>query len=103
MTTQPYDLADEVNKARAERDYWRKVAAYLASVHAANYEYDAQLKGVSKSRRARFASICDIAAKALQGKFDKEQRFDYLRVAQERCAEAFAAFEATKPPSTGGS
>ena len=50
---------------KRERDYWRSVAAYLASCHAATAEYDGQLSTVSKSRKARFAAICQKAAEAM--------------------------------------
>ena len=49
-----------------ERDYWRNVATYLASCHAATAEYDGQLSGISRARKERFAGICHKAASMMQ-------------------------------------
>lgn len=42
------------------RDY-QKIAIYLADCHAATATYDGMLRSTSKSRRKRFALICERA------------------------------------------
>lgn len=73
-----------------ERDYWRNIACYLASCHAATAEYDGVMSSTSKSRRKRLATICKKASKALQpekGGFWPHNSTD-LRVVIERCEDA---------------
>lgn len=69
----------------AERDYWRNVAAYLASCHAATAEYDGTLSGVSRARKERFASICHTAAQAMQTFRWAHHRYETPEDAEARC------------------
>ena len=46
---------------------WKRIAAYLASCHAATAEYEGQLKRTSRSSKDRFASICQKAMDYLKG------------------------------------
>lgn len=76
-----------------ERDYWRGIAAYLASCHAATAEYDGQLSGTSKARKKRYAQICEKAAQAMTpeaGGFWPHSSTDPLR-SKERCEDAMRA------------
>jgi hypothetical protein len=61
-------MSDEIKKLEKERNYWMRVAAYLASCHAATLSYDGTLKSCSRSRRERFESIATIAAEMMDGK-----------------------------------
>lgn len=71
----------------SEAEYWKAVAIYLAECHAATAGYDGSLTSTSKSRKLRFADICEIAAKALDGHFDKKRIGDSKDVAN-RCRSA---------------
>jgi Lar family restriction alleviation protein len=58
------ETAERLWDRRPEVDFWKKLAAYLGSVHAANAdEYEA--KSVSKSRRDRQINILTSVAEAL--------------------------------------
>lgn len=48
-------------------EYWMRVAAYLASCHAATAEGEGQLSRTSKASRARLKSICESAAQMMAG------------------------------------
>lgn len=50
-----------------EMEYWKRVAAYLASCHAATMQHEALLSRTSKASRERFRSICEKAARMLRG------------------------------------
>lgn len=84
----PRSLTDTGAAYDRERDYWKAVAIYLADCHAATAEADGSMSGVSKSRKKRYASICALAAEALQGGFSRpHQTRDVASVAQ-RCLQA---------------
>jgi hypothetical protein len=83
-----------------ERNYWRNVACYLASCHAATAEHDGLMSTTSKSRRKRFAAICKTCSKALQpekGGFWPHNSTD-TKVVIERCEDAITSlgFEAAQ-------
>jgi hypothetical protein len=73
---------------RAERDYWRDVACYLADCHAATAGYDGDLKSVSRARKERFASIANTAGQALLGNFSKRSNVRAPEEVAKRCIEA---------------
>ncbi len=52
-------------EADSDAEEWQHIAMYLADCHAATAFYDGRLKSISKSRRQRFVSICELAAKML--------------------------------------
>lgn len=81
---------DEYTELQRERDYWRDVAAYLASCHAATAEYDGGLRNVSKSRRLRFASICNKAAEAMTAHGWQAEYYHRTTTseARQRCLDA---------------
>ena len=81
---------------RRERDYWRMVACYLADCHAATAEYDGHLKGISKARRTRYASICHTAAQALRGHINSIHSWSVIEDAITRCERAV---ESLKEPA----
>ena len=49
-------------------EYWMRVALHLADIHAANAEREGTLKSCSKSRRLRFAKICNTSLHLLEAK-----------------------------------
>lgn len=79
-------MRDEIKKLERERDYWMRVAAYLASCHAATLSYDGTLKSCSHSRRNRFESIVEIAADMMDGK-DWKAGSSYARSTPEKSRE----------------
>jgi hypothetical protein len=82
-----------------ERDYWRGIASYLASCHAATAEYDGSLSGVSKARKKRLSDICEKAAQALdleRGGFWPHNSTDPQRI-KERCLDAMHTLRGTRP------
>lgn len=60
-------MTDDLRKLEKERDYWKRVASYLASCHAATLSYDGTLKSCSRARRERFESIVQVAAEMMDG------------------------------------
>jgi hypothetical protein len=78
-----------------EVEYWKRVAAYLASCHAATMQHEALLSRTSKASRERFRGICKTAASMLRG---NDAGMPYgavrqggdasLRSAAERCEQA---------------
>lgn len=88
------DRLEEVTK---ERDYWRTVAAYLASCSAATAEYDGQLSGVSNARKRRYAGLCEKAALAMQGDFRPTTSTD-TEQSRARCVDAIRALGFEVPP-----
>ena len=85
----------EIAEVEKERDYWRMVAIYFADCHAATAEYEGHLKSTSKSRRERYASICEAADKALRGSFNSIHSGRVLEEATTRCARAAAKIRET--------
>jgi hypothetical protein len=79
-------MSDEIRKLEQERDYWKRVASYLASCHAATLSYDGTLKSCSASRRMRFESIVDKAAAMMNGQ-DWQMGLSYARSTPERAAK----------------
>lgn len=72
-------------------EYWRELAAYLASCHAATAEGLAHLSRTSKYERKRHADICAMAATGLEGKWAKKHTYnqrDEVKVALDRCRDA---------------
>lgn len=71
-----------------------RVAAYLASCHAATLEYDGSLKSISRARKDRFTSIAEKAADLMEGR-DGELGASYAYSTPEksasRCRAAIAA------------
>ncbi|MEX3933292.1 hypothetical protein AB4Y32_16065 [Paraburkholderia phymatum] len=61
-------MSDQIRQLEKDRDYWKRVAAYLASCHAATLSYDGSLKSTSKARRERFESIVEKARDMMDGK-----------------------------------
>lgn len=86
-------MSDEIKNLTRERDYWMRVASYLASCHAATLSYDGTLKSCSRSRRDRFESIVEIAADMMAGK-DWKAGSGYARSTPEKsrtdCLQAIA-------------
>jgi hypothetical protein len=81
-------FSDDAEDIARERDYWRNCAAYLASVHAANAEYDGRLSTTSKSRKKRFASICNVAAQMMRPFGWNESKRADPEDSRQRCEEA---------------
>lgn len=75
---------------RKERDYWRDLAAYLASCHAATAEGDGMLASASQSRKRRYAAICKTAGDALGGNFPRRGQ-SQVEHARDRCYKAMRA------------
>ena len=90
-------MRDEIKKLERERDYWKRVAAYLASCHAATLEYDGSLKSLSRARKDRFLNIARKAADLMEGR-DSELGLGYARGTPEasaiRCRDAVDRMEA---------
>jgi hypothetical protein len=78
-------VSDEIKKLEKERDYWKRVAAYLASCHAATLEYDGSLKSVSGARKDRYISIVETAMDLMEGR-DGELGISYARGTPEQAA-----------------
>lgn len=79
-------MSEELKKLEKERDYWKRVAAYLAGCHAATLSYDGSLKSVSRARLDRFVSITRIAADMMEGK-DWRAGSSYARSTPESAAK----------------
>lgn len=60
------DTLEDERKREAELKFWREMALYMMDCHAATAQYDGILKSTSKSRRKRFRSICENAARWLE-------------------------------------
>jgi hypothetical protein len=62
-------LDDEAKKttATAERDYWRRVAAYLASCHAASAMRTLERKSMPKNEKSRMIEIMKFCVSVLKG------------------------------------
>lgn len=60
-------MSDEIKKLEKERDYWMRVASYLASCHAATLSGEGLLKRTSRTSRDRFARVTLIAAEMMEG------------------------------------
>lgn len=92
-------MSDEIRKLEKERDYWKRVAAYLAGCHAATLSYDGSLKGVSRSRRDRFISIVRIAGDMMTGQ-DWRAGSSYIystpENAAKHCREALVDYPEVK-------
>ncbi len=82
------DAADCINDLRKDMEYWRAVAAYLASCHAATAESDGMLKSVSESRKKRYAAICQTASQAMAGHWYSKYRETTVDDAGDRCRKA---------------
>jgi hypothetical protein len=79
---------------RKEVEYWKSLASYLASCHAAMAEYDGTLKGVSASRKKRFGAICVDAAMGLSGRWhEKYPHENRVQLAIDRCTKAAEALK----------
>lgn len=78
-------MSDDIKKLEKERDYWKRVAAYLATLHAATLEYDGSLKSVSRARKDRMLSFASIAADLMDG-HDGELGVSYARSTIEDAA-----------------
>jgi hypothetical protein len=92
------EAADALNDLRKDRDYWQKLAAYLAECHAATAESDGQLSRVSKYTRGRYASICESAAAGMRGTWSPRTQSTPER-AGERCSDIAAALRQGDKPS----
>ena len=67
--------AQRITDRKESEIEWRDIAIWLADCHAATAEHDGTLRSTSRSRRARFHSICLDAAHMLHlGRFFKEAR-----------------------------
>jgi hypothetical protein len=77
---------------RPDVDFWKNLAAYLGSIHAANaFEYEA--KSVSKSRRGRQISILTSVHEALlDGKIPQGSRIGNLSLDDRVKAAGSRAF-----------
>lgn len=86
-------MSDELKKLEKERDYWKRVASYLASCHAATLSYDGTLKSTSRARRERFESIVRTASDMMVG-YDWRAGSSYARStpenAQKHCDDALS-------------
>lgn len=79
-------MSEEIKKLEKERDYWMRVASYLASCHAATLSYDGMLKSTSRSRLERFENIVKMAADMMDGK-DWQAGSGYARSTPEKSRE----------------
>ena len=88
-------MSDEIRKLEKERDYWKRVAAYLASCHAATLSSEGTMKRTSRSSRERFEGIVVIARDMMDGK-DWRAGCGYAystpENAMKHCDEALAYF-----------
>jgi hypothetical protein len=88
---------DEIKNLTRERDYWMRVASYLASLHAATLSYDGTLKSCSRSRRDRYESIVETAADMMAGR-DWKAGISYAKATPEKsradCLQAIAYLKA---------
>jgi hypothetical protein len=92
-------LSEEIQKLEKERDYWKRVASYLAGCHAATLSYDGMLKSTSIARRERFINIVRIAHDMMDGK-DWRAGSSYIYSSPEKakgyCADALIDFPEVK-------
>lgn len=71
-----------------ELDFWKNLAIHLADCHAATAQYDGTLKSCSKSRRERFAAICDETATAIEHMYYMPRHERSPKDVMERCKDA---------------
>jgi len=92
-------MSDEIRKLEKERDYWKRVAAYLASCHAATLSDEGSRKRTSQFSRERFVRIARIAADMMDGK-DWRAGSSYIystpESAAKYCHEALADYPEVK-------
>jgi len=74
--------------AQKELEFWKALAIHLADCHAATAQYDGMLSSCSKSRRERFAAICDDAATAIAHQYYRPRHERSAADVAQRCAEA---------------
>jgi hypothetical protein len=93
-------VTDEIKKLERERDYWKRVAAYLASCHAATLSSEGVMKRTSRSSRDRFWGIVEIARDMMDGKdwrAGSSYAYSTPESAMKHCDEALVYFlEETK-------
>ena len=92
-------MSDELKRLEQERDYWKRVAAYLAGCHAATLSGEGSLKRTSRTSRDRFATITLIAAEMMEGK-DWRAGSGYIystpESAAKRCRDVLVDFPEVK-------
>ncbi len=81
-----------IDQLKRERDYWIAVSDYLGACHAATAEYEGELSSTSKSRKRRYALICETAAKALRGQWHPDRPTNIERTT-DRCGMAAATLK----------
>jgi hypothetical protein len=83
-------VSDGIKKLEKERDYWMRVASYLASCHAATLSYEGTLKRTSRTSRERLESIVRLCDDFMVG-YDGNAGSGYIYSTPEKAKE-FCAF-----------
>ncbi|RQR87703.1 MULTISPECIES: hypothetical protein [unclassified Burkholderia] len=92
-------MSDEIQKLEKERDYWKRVAAYLASCHAATLSHEGMMSRTSRSSRDRFESIvrlCDDFMVGYDGNAGSGYALSTPEQAKRCCVQALAYLEEVK-------
>jgi hypothetical protein len=86
ITVEPLDEEAKKTTVTAERDYWRRVAAYLASCHAATAYNVLDRKTSSKSDKLRHLNIMSLCVSVLKGVWpNRKLQSDDIQPDIERC------------------
>jgi hypothetical protein len=88
ITVEPLDDEAKKTTVTAERDYWRRVAAYLASCHAATANHVLSKKTGSKSEKRRHLEIMKFCVSVLNGIWpDRKLQSDDIKPEIKRCQD----------------
>ena len=90
ITVEPLDEEAKKTTVTAERDYWRRVAAYMATCHAATAYGVLDKKTGSKAEKRRHLSLMEVCVSMLKGIWppSKLQSAD-ISCEIRRCQECF--------------
>jgi hypothetical protein len=88
ITVEPLDDNAKKTTVTAERDYWRRVAAYLASCHAATALHLLELKSISKYEKRRMISLMQSCVSMLRGIWPgRKVQSDDISAELKRCQD----------------
>lgn len=88
-------MTAELKEIEKERDYWKRVASYLAGCHAATLSYDGMLKSTSAARRDRLVSIVRMAEDMMEGRdwrAGSSYAYSTPETAKKYCSDALRDF-----------
>lgn len=88
ITVEPLDEEAKKTTVTAERDFWRRAAAYLASCHAATAYHLLDKKSTPKSEKQRHLSIMQVCIELLSGRWPSAKlQSDDISSELKRCQD----------------